>query len=125
MHPHRPHQSKIVRYTLDTVHQTNKGRTFGGTVPGFLSPQHPVDSLALIGSEDRDESFVLDVIDHLPALSLVQMPDVIIEFLDILPLQVCVTFLLLVLYNLCIETQQKKVQNSQARYILCLIIIIP
>lgn len=103
---------------------TQKVRTFGGTVPGLFSPQHPVYGLALIGSEDRDESFVLDVVCHLLALSLVQMPDIIIEFFNILPLQVCVTFLLLVLYNLCIETQQKY-PVSQPRYSPCLIIIIP
>ena len=83
--------------------------TFRGRVPIFLSPQHPVDGLALIGSEDRNESFVLDIIGCLPALSLVQVPDEIIELLDVLPLQVGVTFLLIVLYNFYVENTKEKV----------------
>lgn len=51
---------------------------------------------------------MLDVIGRLLAPSLVQMPDVIIEFLHILSLQVCVTFLLLILYNFYMENTADK-----------------
>lgn len=50
---------------------------------------------------------MLDVKGHLAALSLVQVPDVIIELLDVLPLKVSVTFLLLVLYNFYQKIQQR------------------
>ncbi|TNN78273.1 hypothetical protein EYF80_011513 [Liparis tanakae] len=53
-----------------------------------MSSVHPVDGLALIGSENRNKSLVLEVIGHLPALALAPMPDVIVELPHVLPLQV-------------------------------------
>lgn len=82
-------------------------QTFGG-ISGFLSLQHPVDSLALIGPEHRDKSFVLHVIGHLLAPCLVHMPDIIIELLHILPLQVSVTFFLLVFHHFYKENSRGK-----------------
>lgn len=65
----------------------------------LLSPQHPVNSLPLVGSKNRDERLVLDVIRLLLALALVQVPHRVVQLLHILPLQVSVTFLLVILYN--------------------------
>lgn len=42
---------------------------------------------------------MLDIICDLLVLPLVHMPDIVVELLNILPLQVCVTFLLIILYN--------------------------
>lgn len=42
---------------------------------------------------------MLDIISHLLVVSLVHMPHIVIELLNILPLQVCVTFFLIILYN--------------------------
>lgn len=98
--------------------------TFRGSVPVFLPLQHPVDGLALVGSEHRDQSFVLDVVGHLPALALVQMPDVIVELLDVLPLQVGVTLLLLVLYNFYMEnTAEKCTFSTQDIGVLLLLLL--
>jgi len=78
------------------------------SVPVFFPPQHPVDSLALIGPENRNKSLVLDIIGYFLALFLVQMSDIIIELLHILPLQVSVTFFLLILYNFYMEKTAAK-----------------
>lgn len=51
---------------------------------------------------------MLDVIGHLLALPLVQMPDIIIELLDILPLQISVTVLLLIFYNFYMKNTAEK-----------------
>lgn len=51
---------------------------------------------------------MLDVVSHLLVLSLVQMSDVVVEFLDILPLQVGVTFLLIILYNFYMKNTAEK-----------------
>lgn len=83
------------------VYMSSRGNqgTFGRSVPVFLSPQHPVYSLALIGPEHGDESLVLNITGHFLAVSLMQVPDVIVQLLHILPLQVCVAIVLLVLYH--------------------------
>lgn len=44
---------------------------------------------------------MLDIIRHLLVLALVHMSHIIIKLLNILPLQFCVTFLLIILYNFC------------------------
>lgn len=43
---------------------------------------------------------MLDVVRLLLALALVQVPHGVVQLLHVLPLQVCVTFLLIVLYDL-------------------------
>lgn len=73
----------------------------------FFSPQHPVDCLALIGPENRNKSLMLNIIGHLLAFVLVQMPHIIVELLDILPLQVGITFFLLILYDLYRKVEQQ------------------
>lgn len=112
----------------DTFTRQKWESTFGWSDPGFFSPQHPVDRLALIGSENRNESFVLDVIGLLLAPSLVQMSDIIVQFLDILPLQVCVTFLLLSLYNFYMENTAEQLNFSRRDpgvfFILIIILIL-
>ena len=79
--------------------------TFGGAEPVSLPPQHPVDSLALIGSQHGDEGRVLDVVQGLlvsPLLLLaqVEVPDAVVELLHVLTLQVGVAVHLLRLHHL-------------------------
>lgn len=56
---------------------------------------------------------MLDVVSHLLVLSLVQVSDVVVEFLDILPLQVGVTFLLIILYNFYMKNKSREIVSFQ------------
>ena len=81
--------------------------------PVALPPQHPVDSLALIGSQHGDEGCVLDIVEGLLApplllLTLVEVPDVVVQLLHVLTLQVCVAVQLLSIQYLCKEREEKK-----------------
>lgn len=51
---------------------------------------------------------MLDVIGHLLAFFLVHMPDIIVELLNILPLQIGITFFLLIIYDLFMKNKQQK-----------------
>lgn len=66
----------------------------------LLSPQHPVDGLALIGSQHGDEARVLDIEALLCCFCLVQVSDVIVQLLDVLTLQISVTLLLFIHHHL-------------------------
>lgn len=74
-------------------------RTFRRTDAALLSPQHPVNRLALIRPEDGNENLVLDVVRYILVLFLALVPHVIVQLLHVLPLQVRVALLLLVLNN--------------------------
>lgn len=102
-----------------TLEPGRHGRHFMNTSwwrdPELLSPQHPVDGLPLVGSEDGDERLVLHVVRLLLALTLVQVPHRVVQLLHVLPLQVRVTFLLLILYDLYAVTTGGKSRLLEAR----------